>query len=95
MERQETVSIQGRTVLLHRMDASAFAEAMVRREWDEARALQGRVLDAEGEEVLLAMDHFGLWDIPEQVLSPMVRHPFAGANRKAKRAAEVRARRAR
>jgi hypothetical protein len=56
--------------------------------------MEGIVLDADGEEVMVPIRRRGVRDILERVFpAPRVRHPFAGANRHAKRAAAARARR--
>ncbi len=69
-------------------------DAMRAREHEAARDVEGIVLDADGNEVMVPIRRRGVRDIVERVFpTPRVRHPFAGANRKAKRAAAAKARR--
>lgn len=69
-------------------------DAMRARERGKVRSLDGVVLDADGNEVPLVLKRLGVRDIMERIWpTPRVRHPFHGANRAQRRAAEAKARR--
>lgn len=80
------------------LTTKAMHARMHTRERQAARALEGRVLDPDGEEVRLTLVEMSplvrqLAEFGEELPRP-VRHPFRGANRQARRAAGAEARRA-